>query len=159
MKASLEIIALQSLRHRIFYYAPKLHFSLQEKAHDMLQSFLCWAHEKDLAMDWTLHNCLLNWLCQEKEYLQFMDRAVIKELLIASVTRWSLSGLDHVKAKGILLTSRHLSGTGIGLWKSKKIDEVNKIVQIKLSKSMPDGYAISYVEGRWDKAKWVSMSC
>lgn len=157
MNDLINTIAMQSLRHRIFSLAPKLRQISQENGDDMLTAFLSWADTQSIVMDWTLHVALLNWLNHEEKWRPFLGIEVTKELLLAAVTRWSLSGLEHVKAKGILLTSQHLPDQAVGLWKNEKPNLASKILLIKLNKSLPDGYAISYEAGSWDNVKWVAM--
>lgn len=157
MNDVLNPIIIRSLRHRIFSLTPKFRLLVQSEGDELLDDFFNWVQSRQFQINWMLHVALLNWLKQQEKWQSLIDETIIKELLIAAATRWSLSGLEHVKARGILLASAHLPNAAIGLWKNKTPDEISKIQLLKLSKSLTDGFGVSYVDGEWDNVKWVAM--
>lgn len=151
----LQTLATQNIRHRIFHYAPKLLAISSGK--DMLESFLNFASLNNLTFNWTLHLHLLNWLSQHEKWHALLTTEIKKELLIASVTRWSLTGLDHVDAKGIMVTSKQLPLIAAQLWKSESAGLAHKVMLLQLAEKIyphADSYALSTVYGSWEKIAW-----
>lgn len=111
----------------------------------VLNKFLIWAHENSLLMNWTMYLHFLNWLVLQDEYNAKIDDQFIKKILVASVMRWVTNGMDHVLAKGLLLTSQHLSEIIMGVYKSEEADRPGKIITLKQKISAPkDAYCLVY---------------
>ena|SRR3990167_4589128 len=154
-------LILSSWKNKIFHYVPQFFSSVMD-TQKLLELFLCWANENKLSMNWTLHMHLLDFVMQQAEWKSQMNEGLIKELLMAAVTRWSLTGLDHVQAKGIMVASAFLPGLTVGLWKSQEADQPGKIVMIKLTDKLSylnAHYAISYQQNDWQQVEWQALSC
>ncbi|MEO8401086.1 MAG: DUF692 family multinuclear iron-containing protein [Gammaproteobacteria bacterium] len=151
-------IEFESLWHTLFDFSPtSLNLFSQHKSEESVKSFLAWAHQNKLSMNWALHAHLLDWFCTQEKFKAHIDEKIKKELLSAAVTRWSSSGMDHFHAQGILLTSKHFPERAVGLWKSAAAEQAGKIVVLKISnqKIPPDDrYAISTEQGNWSGIQW-----
>lgn len=157
MLTSLEF---HNVHRRIFQFAPKLLALSQCDGVDILDPFLQWAEQQKISMNWTAHLHLLNWLMQQEKLRTQINAGIVKELLTAAVIRWSLNGLDHIAAKGIMVTSKHMPGVAAGLWKNKEANKTSKVIIIKLpdnSRLVQDSYAISYQEESWEGVQWVAQ--
>lgn len=155
----LTALALENWRYRLFHYAPSVLALSPAQGHDIAQAFLQWAEAKQLSMGWSMHVHLLNWLCQEEKWREHIQADRVKELLRAAVTRWSLSGLDHFDAQGIMVTVKQLPELAIGLWKSSAADQFSKLVTIQLADAVrpqADSYALAYQQGRWE-TQWLAL--
>lgn len=160
MKEALTSLAQQNLHHRVFQHAPSLLTLSSSPDHEILQPFLLWAENNKLSMNWAMHMHLLAWLTQEVPWRDRINEVMIKDLLRASVTRWALSGLEHIAAMGVMVTSRQLPGVAMGLWKSQQVDKASKITLIQLADSVTpsqDSYAISHHYGSWEKVRWLAL--
>lgn len=153
---ALTCLSKQSIRYRIFHYAPKL-FNLCQSIGDFVDDFLHHLGEENLSLNWNLHIHLINWLDHQLQFRQHIDTEIVKECLIAAATCWSLTGLDHITVKGILLTIKILPEMAVGLWKNQEASAPNKIVVLQLAQQVQpkqDSYAISYQHGCWDGVAW-----
>ncbi len=77
------------------------------------------------------------------------------------VTEWSLRGLDHIAAKGIIMRIKTHPDLAIGLWKSTEPDQPHKIASLDISAaklSPADAYAISYKTGSWEGVEWTKVT-
>lgn len=149
---------MKTWQRRMFRFTPLLLSISQQQKADMLVPFLAWAEQHKIPMDWTTHIHLLNWLKQSGWDIKL---EIIQELLTAAVIRWSLNGLDHITAKGVIVASQHLPELGVGLWKNTKPDELPKMVHIHIPshlQSPVDRYAISYVENSWKEVDWLVLA-
>ena len=84
-----------------------------------------------------------------------------KNRLIKAVTDWSLRGLDHPAAKGIIMRSKDMPHLAIGLWKGTAPGQPAKIVTLDISAAnLPpaNACAISYQTGTWAGVEWVEVS-
>lgn len=80
--------------------------------------------------------------------------------LVSFVTEWSLRGLDHINAKGIIMRTKAQPDLAVGLWKSTEPDQPAKIVTLNISAAkLPpaDAYAISYTLDSWAGVEWVEL--
>lgn len=110
-----------------------------------LDRFLIWAHENSLSMNWSVYLHFLNWIMLQDDYKAKVDDGFIKKILIACLMRWVPNGLDHVLAKGLLVTSQHLPEIIMGVYKSEEADRPGKIVTLKQKISAPkDAYCLVY---------------
>lgn len=153
------MLALKNWRHKLFHLAPKLLKLAEGESDDICMPFIEWAGKNKLVMDWTMHVHLLNWLCDQPSWKAKISLEIKKELLMAAVIRWSLSGLEHIEAKGILLASHHLE-KGVALWKSIEIHLPNKLRIMRLQQEFfrwKNGYAIAYEHFNWRDAKWFEI--
>lgn len=162
--------ALQSLffrnwQRQLKYYAPKL-------PSQIVDTFLEHALAHKINLDWKMHLQLLNWLTHTNQ--SAIDPELIEELLIATTLRWSLIGLEHVDAYGMMAATPLLPEMAIGLWKNHQPHLPNKIIRLRMRKDMPlttarhrhprvsadlyPSYAISYHKDTWDQANWISVS-
>lgn len=83
-----------------------------------------------------------------------------KAAMFAFVTEWSLRGLDHITAKGIIVRSQAFPTMAVGLWKSTEPDQPHKIITLDITSAnlLPaDAYAISYTTGSWAGVEWVEL--
>jgi hypothetical protein len=158
---ALASLSIKSIWHAIFDYAPNvLSLSQYKDGKDIFELFLEWAHQKKLKMDWTLHIYLLDWLCSHPQWEKNINEKIKKELLLASVTRWSMNGMDHILVKGMMLVSQRLSGIAAGIWKSTQADQSGKIIFFKIPKHVfpqLDSYAITQNEVWGESIKWFSI--
>lgn len=153
-------LAIQSWHHRFFANTPTLLTLARSDRKDILAPFLVWANENNLPMDWTTHVHLLNWLMQQEEWQPLITSDIVKELMSAAVTRWSLSGLDHPAVQGILLASHCMPDKAVGLWKSDEPHKSSRIVVVKLPPNLRpthDAYALSWLQNSWDGVEWVGL--
>ena len=153
-------LAKQNLHHRIFHPVPHLLALSDKDGNDLFESFLSYA-TKQLSMNWTLHIHLLNWLFEEEKWRPLINKDIIKSCLIASVTRWSMMGCEHVTAKGMMVCSLYLPHQAIGIWKSEAPDQPSKVVTIHLPTNahplQKNRYAISYEAGNWKQVEWMAL--
>ncbi|RDI45158.1 hypothetical protein AQULUS_04940 [Aquicella lusitana] len=151
-------LAKQSMRHKLFHSTPQLDALLQTAQSSIPDAFLAYAANQRLTMNWTTHIHLLNWLCREPVWQPRMTSGMIRELLMAAVIRWSLTGLDHVTVKGIMVVSRHLPSEAVGLWKSMEADKGSKVVFLRLPEACnEDKYALSYTDNCWKDVIWQPL--
>jgi hypothetical protein len=169
LESKLSGLTYQNLHHRVFHLAKKLLTLSNHNGDDLLRPFLAWSYEKHLTMDWTLHIHLLTWLNQHEKWAREIkknkekekEKEIVKELLTASVIHWSLRGLDHVSAKGILVTSPHMQGLAVGLRKSKTPEMMHKVVIVRLDDHLMKVmgqikhhyYALTYGDD-WRELEW-----
>lgn len=158
---SLTYLAAQNLRHRLMRDVPSLLKISNNRGDDILKPFLHWADENKLAMDWTLHLFLLHWLAHHEKWMQQITPELAKELMIASVIRWSLSGFDYLHAKGIFISTPYLPNVVVCLWKNKEADQSSKVTIMhdpeKIASALPC-YAIFYQHSDWKNLSWQSLS-
>lgn len=151
-------IEFKSLWHTLFDFAPgSLKLFSHSNCEESVKSFLAWAYQNKLSMNWTLHVHLLDWLCTQEKWKSRVDDNIKKELLSAAAIRWSSSGMDHFHAQGILLASKHFPERAVGLWKNAIAGSAGKIVVLKISNlglSVADRYAISTEQGNWSGVQW-----
>lgn len=155
--SSLSMLSTKTTWHNIFNYAPML----LPYANDLFESFLLWADRKKIPMNWATHIHLLNWLYSEEQWRSKIDAALIKQLLQAAVTRWSMNGMDHYSAKGLILTASYLPAIAVGIWKNSVPDKAGNIVILKIpERSMPEGvsYALSDIDGDWSCAQYLETN-
>ncbi len=153
-------LAVKNIYYRLFNHAPSVLTFSESAGRDILEPFLDYVSDHHLTMNWSLHVHLLNWLIKHPNWQPLVNVAVIKELLTGAVTRWSLTGLEHLSAKGMMVVSKHLPGTAVGIWKSDAADRPNKVVTIQLSQAGHPGedrYAISTVQNDWREAQWMAL--
>ena len=108
-----------------------------------------------LAMDWMAHLRVLHWLPET-----LRNKEVSKELLIAAVTRWSLTGLEHIEAKGLVLIAKDLPGLGVGIFKSEKLLQPTKIKIFKMANELPNSetsYALVHDLSNLHDLKWLPV--
>jgi len=80
-----------------------------------------------------------------------------KQELIAFVTEWSLRGMEHINAKGVIARCKAFPGLAVGLWKGDEPAQPAKIVTLDISRlSLPpaDAYGVSYQLGSWRGVEW-----
>lgn len=148
-------IDINTLHRRIFRLAPQVLALSQEHGMDMLHAFLSWAEQQHIPMDWTTHIYFLTWLKQQEKWQ--MNAECVQELLIAAAVRWSLSGLDHIAARGIAISSTYLPGQAIALVKSDAPEKPAKIVILQGTFPI-DAYALSYRVDDWNEMVWLSYN-
>ena len=135
----------KSLRTQLLNFAPCL------AAHESsLQAFTKLVIENNLENDWRLPIYLIEWLPS-------LASSCVKSLMTTAVIRWSLQGLAHISAKGILLTSQSLPNVGIGLWKSSTAYEGHKLIEVSLKNCQQDAYLISLVSKQWLPQTWFPI--
>lgn len=155
--------ALQNLAHKIFHHAPRLKEVLGEKARDIFCEFISRAQsfQNVTPNDWLLHMHFLYWLIQQPAYSARIDFLLVRECMQASVLRWSLAGLEHTDAQGVMLFSQHSPEISVGFWKSREAGRPGKIVLINIPENNhpeTDSYAISYEFGNWQNVEWHAIA-
>ncbi len=118
----------------------------------VVEDFLAWAETRELSRDWTLHLRFLIWL--KSETSECITETMIKECLAATALRWSMQGLEHVSAKGMLVASAY-STTAAALWKSQDVAAAHTLFFLQLNQQpITACYAISYQNNNWQQAAW-----
>ena len=154
MSNSLQHLARTNWKYRLFHYAPMLKNYLGDNADDMLDEFLLYADINKLSLDWRFHFYFLNWLASQKE----VPVAIAEHCLVACVTRWSLSGLDHVASQGVVLMSRCLPSVAIIFWKSEALSEAGKVSRVTLLNVLKqDAVAFITKEQKLSEANWLAL--
>lgn len=151
------LLGQQNLTHKIFHTTPKLKALLDKHYSSVLNEFISATSAED---SWLQHMYFLHWLMEQEVWRKRIDLAIIRELMLASVTRWSLQGLDHVAAKGVLLFSRYSPDVAMGLWKSREPGHPGKAVLVNLVENQHpdmDSYGISYQFGSWQNIEWRAL--
>lgn len=144
-------------KQKILSLTPHLMQASIETNTPFLIDFLKWA-EGRLMMSWSLHLHLLNWLKQQPQWRDQLTPVIIKELIIAALTRWSFSGLDHVDSKGILVHSRYYPEQ-LGLWKGEAVNSSARIVSVRgiACAGDADYYQLSSTHGLWQQVDWLQV--
>ncbi|OGT35746.1 MAG: hypothetical protein A3F11_05205 [Gammaproteobacteria bacterium RIFCSPHIGHO2_12_FULL_37_14] len=156
---NLQHLSRISWQQKLFKLTPKLVAVVKEDTNVILKLFLQAMEEKKRLLNWMTHIHLLHWLSEHKTWRASLNQDTIKELMTATVIRWSLVGLEHIDTKGIVVSSLHLPDIAVGLWKSKKIGELNKLVSIQLPQDyqpQQDSYALAY-QHYWQGLIWNSF--
>lgn len=140
---------------RLFRLLPKSRALLQAQDGEVLKAFVTFAEEQNLPMDWTTHIYFLHWLKQQGQWQSLIQPEIIKEILVAGVVRWSLSGFEDIDARGIVVVSSYLPANGVAFLKSEEVDVAGKPLLLTFQ-AMPatDGYALSYESGCWENLHW-----
>ncbi|MBA3660145.1 MAG: hypothetical protein H0W64_00265 [Gammaproteobacteria bacterium] len=148
------IIAKQSLQYQFFSQCPTLLNALSERAVGTLDQFLKDSAILGLTGNWAKHLHFLNWLQQDEKLPSHLP--IIKELIVASLTQWALSGFDHPEAQGLLIALPHLPSQQVGLWKNQEPDQPHRIISIAQQKcAFKDiHYTIANIQGQWHPYSW-----
>jgi hypothetical protein len=145
----------QTVYHHLFHYAPALQDCLEKRG--LTQACLLWIKHKKVSFDWMLHLQVLSWAAAQPSPL--LTPEVSRACLQAAVIRWSLAGLEHIAAQGLLVTAPSLPRLAIGVWKNQQPINHHRLVNIHLASDTlgPINYAISYEVANWQNARWFCL--
>jgi hypothetical protein len=119
---------------------------------------LPFAQEEKLSFNWALPMHFLRWLAQQKEWP--LTQEIIQEWIVASLIRWSLTGLDHVHARVLFIATPRLPFQAFGIKKGQQASDSDKIVILKLANTYAahqDRYATGDAVNAWDGLIWKPL--
>ncbi|MGV8934296.1 MAG: hypothetical protein ACOH1I_06715 [Gallionellaceae bacterium] len=157
---ALSSLALRNLWHLVFDPAPTVLQLSPPDGKRLLESFLIWADEKCISMNWALHVHLLDWLLEISPWQDQMTTDHTKELLAAAAARWAMTNMEYIDARGILIGSSHFTGLAVGVWRSTTPSDRFRVVLLKIPDKTflsGNGYVMSYKQSIWGELKWINI--
>lgn len=145
-------LAEQNLMARLLQPIP---LTAEQLSVVMIQNFLTDTITRTSMFDWTLHVRLLTWL--KEQTTMCITEAMIKELLSASVVQWAMRGLEHITARGMIVTSCY-SNQAAALWKSQDVAATHKLIFMQLpARRSANAFALINSVDNQGQLNWVSL--